>query len=313
MAIVMLKSSRLAFASAPLVFVIGCADASRAKPAETAAPQRDLRGDARLASEQGQYVSCGELFAQASGDGKDSPGDAYDAACCQARAGDADKAFARLERAVALGYHDAKHLAADTDLERLHVDPRWPALVAKMNAALEAYLKTINEELYAIFQEDQGDRTPEIAMSLGLTGETFLERDRRRLRRVREIVEAGGAKVSADYFHAAMVFQHGTTPDEIETAHALAMKAAELKPTHPTARWLAAASTDRRLMYLGKPQLYGTQYRRNEGDKWFLYPVDPTVTDEERARWNVPPLAVAKKRAEAMNAEEARPADAGAR
>jgi hypothetical protein len=54
-------------------------------------------------------------------------------------------------------------------------------------------------------------------------------------------------------------------------------------------------------MTLGKPQRYGTQFKRDPGGPWYLYPVDPAVTDEERARWNVPPLAELKKRAEALN------------
>ncbi len=53
-------------------------------------------------------------------------------------------------------------------------------------------------------------------------------------------------------------------------------------------------------MALGKPQLYGTQFRK-EGERWVLYEVDPAVTDEERARWNVPKLEAAKARAAKMN------------
>jgi hypothetical protein len=97
-----------------------------------------------------------------------------------------------------------------------------------------------------------------------------------------------------------MVFQHGSEVSDYRLAHALALKAAELDPANKEARWLAAASRDRELMTLGKPQLYGTQFRK-EGERWVLYDVDPAVTDAERAKWNVPPLAAAKARAEAMS------------
>ena len=53
-------------------------------------------------------------------------------------------------------------------------------------------------------------------------------------------------------------------------------------------------------MRLGKPQRFGTQYRLDAG-KWVLYAVDPAVTDEERQRWGVPPLAQARRRADEMN------------
>jgi hypothetical protein len=68
---------------------------------------------------------------------------------------------------------------------------------------------------------------------------------------------------------------------------------------------LAAAAKDRFLMHSGKPQLYGTQFVL-EGETWVLYEVDPSITDEERARWGVPPLAEARRSAEEMNRREGR-------
>jgi len=63
------------------------------------------------------------------------------------------------------------------------------------------------------------------------------------------------------------------------------MRAAELGSTRP-ARWLAAAAYDRWLMTGGLPQKYGTQFRFANG-RWGLHEVDPTTSDEERARWDV--------------------------
>jgi hypothetical protein len=123
------------------------------------------------------------------------------------------------------------------------------------------------------------------------------------MQRLREILDAGGARVSADYEHAAMLFQHGHDVEAYRTAHELALKAVQLDPSNKHARWLAAASKDRELMTLGTPQIYGTQFRSVEGGPWVLYPVDPSVTDDERANWNVPPLAESEKRAARMNAE----------
>lgn len=151
-----------------------------------------------------------------------------------------------------------------------------------------------NAELRAIYAEDQADRTPSTAIARGEDAGTILERDARRRKRVTEILDGGGATSSTDFFHAAMVFQHGDTPADIVRAYALALRAAEIVPTHPKARWLAAASKDRELMYLGKPQLYGTQFRVEDGH-WVLYQVDSSVTDEERAKWGVPALAEARK------------------
>jgi hypothetical protein len=118
---------------------------------------------------------------------------------------------------------------------------------------------------------------------------------------VTEIMAASEAEAADDYYHAAMVFQHGSEPEHFNMAHEWALRAAELDPDHGNAKWLAAAAEDRYLMNLGKPQKYGTQFRTDDDGRWILYEVDPSVTDEHRAEWNVPPLHKAQARAEQMN------------
>lgn len=53
----------------------------------------------------------------------------YDFACGSALAGQKDEAFDALRKAIDLGYSGAEHLKADTDLNSLHSDPRFNALV----------------------------------------------------------------------------------------------------------------------------------------------------------------------------------------
>jgi hypothetical protein len=165
--------------------------------------------------------------------------------------------------------------------------------------ARPAERQAANAELQRIYEEDQADRaggpTAEIDWA------AVEKRDKARQERVHQILAEGGARTAADHFHAAMVFQHGDTDDEIAKAHELSLKAAELDPEHRAARWLAAASKDRLLMRQGKPQLYGTQFKKVDG-KWVLHEVDPSVTDEERAKWGCPPLAEARKRVDVLNA-----------
>jgi hypothetical protein len=56
--------------------------------------------------------------------------DAYTLACCYALAGNRDAAFDQLRAARARGYRDLDGMKADTDLESLHSDPRWSAVMA---------------------------------------------------------------------------------------------------------------------------------------------------------------------------------------
>ena len=150
----------------------------------------------------------------------------------------------------------------------------------------------MDEELHAIYTQDQADRKGDITADIQ-------ERDRIRLQRVEDLLTAGSVQTAEDYFHAAMVFQHGEHLNDYWKAHELARKAAELG--HSTGRWLTAAAYDRWLMKQGKPQKYGTQYTAQNGSSFTLYEVDPATTDEERAEWNVPPLAEAQQRTVEIN------------
>jgi hypothetical protein len=154
----------------------------------------------------------------------------------------------------------------------------------------------VNQELGALFDEDQADRRGEFPADL-------YERDERRRRRVEQLLVEGTVLDPDDLFHAAMVFQHGADRSHFLRAHELAKRAAELGSTRH-ARWLAAAAYDRWLMTGGLPQKYGTQYRFASG-RWVLHEVDPTTSDEERARWDVPPLAGALRRADQMTCSAA--------
>jgi hypothetical protein len=175
-------------------------------------------------------------------DGLDRAEKWYDAACCHAQAGQLDPAFASLQRAIDGGFRDAAHLERDTDLASLHADPRWQSARASLAEKLVAYRASINGELLDLFSADQGDRVGTIDWSV------VNPRDEARRKRVDEILTAGGAKVADDFYHAAMVYQHGSTPAEILRARDLALKAVALDATHARAKWLAAAAEDRVLM-----------------------------------------------------------------
>lgn len=68
------------------------------------------------------------------------------------------------------------------------------------------------------------------------------------------------------------------------------------------AAWLAAASEDRFLMNISRPQRFGTQFRPEGPQREMkLYRTDGAVSDSLRARLSVPTLAEAKAREAQMN------------
>lgn len=247
-------------------------------PTLTDGERKQLHSDGLSAYQRQEWSKCAELLGRAAV--------WYDAACCSALGGDPNAAFAALGQAADEGYRNLRHLERDKDLTTLHGDPRWQELTASVAANRTRYMATINSELLQLFEEDQADRAlPYNQIDWKVVG----PRDQARRQRVDAIIAAGQARHADDYHHAAMVFQHGETVEEIGRARELALLAVKLDPKHSKARWLAAAALDRYLMYQGLPQKYGTQFKKVDG-KWQLWQVDPTVTDAERAEWNVPPL-----------------------
>ncbi len=158
----------------------------------------------------------------------------------------------------------------------------------------------MNQELRDMFLADQAEPRGDIAYD---TPEYWQmrERDAGRRQHVSELLTMGGVTAPDDYFHAALIFQHGETLEDIWQAHELARKAAELGATqsmgYKDSRWLAAAALDRWLMYQGKPQKYGTQFLP-DGKRWRLWDVDPVTSDAERTANHVPTLQEQLKQAE---------------
>jgi hypothetical protein len=61
----------------------------------------------------------------------------YNAACCQALAGQSDAAMATLQRALSEGFEDRSAIARDEDLNSLHDHPDWPAVAGLLPEDVE--------------------------------------------------------------------------------------------------------------------------------------------------------------------------------
>jgi len=155
---------------------------------------------------------------------------------------------------------------------------------------LHLRLDDLRLSIRQLYEEDQGDRA---AYAGGrLSGSLLDSRDDRRALVLRSLLRQQGGYLSPrDCYRAAVILQHGRPIAAINRARHLALRAAS--GGVPEARHLAAATLDRRLMYQGRSQKYGTQYRRING-RWQLWPVRPNTTDGQRACWSVPDLREAE-------------------
>ncbi len=143
----------------------------------------------------------------------------------------------------------------------------------------------MNKTLKQLFDQDQSDRE-----NLSPTPEELnqeFKRDGLRRGKAQKMIDEGLLINPEDYYHAAFIFQHGITADDFLKANGLAKKALEMG--YEKARWIFAATRDRYLIAIGKPQRYGTQYIKKDG-KMLLAPIDPETTDEERVQYGVKPL-----------------------
>jgi tetratricopeptide (TPR) repeat protein len=247
---------------------------------------RDVkRADALFA--EGKTAEALALYKEALAAGNTNANTAYSAACAAAVLGQKKEAMDHLTRAAEWGFRDVKWMQQDGDLASLRGEPAFAALVERIPTLPERYPGS-NTELQRMFREDQADRSPPPATPEGW--KAVSARDAQRRARVKELIAAGALKEGADFLAAGFIFQHGGTPEDYAMAREMGAEAA--RRGHPGGLWLAAAAWDRGLMHAGKPQRFGTQYSMDKQTQQMkLHPVDPAVTDEERARWGFPPLA----------------------
>jgi len=241
------------------------------------APRRALVAQGRVAFASADWDTCAKLFETAQS--------WVDAARCVAHTRDTARGLEDMQRALARNPSDLERLCSDPDLAPLQRDPRWQPILADATTKLAAYRGTVNVELEQLARAGDAPGQPPAHPA---DARVFAARTAR----VAEILAADGAKLADDYLHASTVYYRADTAADAARAHALALTALERDPDSDEAKWLAAASEDRRLKHEGKPQKYGTQFVTS-GDKRDLWNVDPSVSDAERARWSVPSLAEA--------------------
>ncbi|HWM91261.1 MAG TPA: hypothetical protein VN493_10880 [Thermoanaerobaculia bacterium] len=144
--------------------------------------------------------------------------------------------------------------------------------------------------LERIFQEDQSDGRP-----YGTPEERALTDARvlRRIEEVSEIVDRGLLRSADDYYHAAMIFQHGVRSEDHLKAHVLASVAGF--KGHPWGRWLSAASLDLFLLSLDRPQILGTIYGESNFGRY-----DRRLNDVVRREYCVPSLEIQVRNQQAI-------------
>ncbi len=156
-------------------------------------------------------------------------------------------------------------------------------------------------EIKAIFNADQADRTDSSGNpKVDIDWKKISPRDAQRLRRIKEIAAEGCLRSKDDYFEAALVSQHGPTPDDYLRTYSWARKSISLG--RKKAASLMAMAADRYLMNTGRRQIYASQATLRDGC-FCLWPVEDSATDEDRRKMNRPSLAAQLDWIDSLNAQ----------
>lgn len=205
--------------------------------------------------------------------GEAGPRDFFLTACCFSNNELKEDAFAYLNLALENGYHDAQELVGEHFLDRLHSDPRWPDLVMRINQLDQHFRAMVNGRMLDLYREtvaafSEHEVTPEVQA-----------RHQQRLAAVAEEAKAGRLKMADDYYYAAVVYRHGKTPEELEKGRVYITRASRLGSLQPDLKRIDCELEDLYLWSIGKPQVWGTQLRR-QGDSWTYEPFDQGARDD---------------------------------
>lgn len=280
-----------------------------ATPAAAQTSFYSLRAQANASYDAKKYQEAGKRWEQALRvrGAQPTSADYYNAACNWALAGDATKAFAKLDQAIGAGYENKAHLLEDEDLVSLHADSRWQPMLGRLDAAItraEAHQnKALKTELAEIRESDQRARrqADDLERRLGPKApgldslwKQMARADDRNLPRVTAMIDRYG------WPGKSLVSREGSTTAFLVIQHS---NLATMQKYLPLMRQATAKGEldksalalleDRVLTFQGKPQIYGSQLRGSAttGKLEFDPIIDEAHVDERRATMGLGPIA----------------------
>lgn len=253
------------------------------------------------------YKKSSYLYQQAFTLEKKNVNDLYNAACSAALAGDTKSSFEFLKTAFQNGWLNIDHLKKDSDLDGLHNDDQWAALLRKMQNTIDSievnYDKPLQKELLEILNDDQDIRnqytatTKEIGYNnpkVDSLTKLMISKDSINLRKVKKILDEKGWVEKDKVGERAnqtlfLVLQHSDLNTQEKY---LPMMRDAVKKGNASAGALALLE-DRVLLRQGKKQIYGSQiYRNQKTNKSYVAPLeDPDNVDKRRKDVGLGPLS----------------------
>jgi hypothetical protein len=144
-------------------------------------------------------------------------------------------------------------------------------------------MKLCSSDLKALADEDQKDRIDFFTLSPDELSD-LRNRDTGRREKIVELSRMGCIHTAEDYKAAALVFQHGETPEDYLRSYNWSKKGIELGDS--SQKSLMAAALDRYLVKSGIKQLFGTQITKETGSNcWCLEAFEEKFPDTKRLEY----------------------------
>lgn len=168
-------------------------------------------------------------------------------------------------------------------------------------------LKARSDELQVLVNADHDDRE-NWQKTFSTSNNPVPLRDEIRRKRVGEIFGEGCFSKPEDYAAAALIYQHGNTPDHFFQTYIWSKRGVELgdeKQKH-----MIALGIDRYLVNIGKKQLFRSQATKPDLKPetcWCLYPVESSFPEKLRKEYDAKSIAKAIQWLKDLNGEKSCP------
>ncbi|HEY0161702.1 MAG TPA: hypothetical protein VGB69_03415 [Edaphobacter sp.] len=189
--------------------------------------------------------------------------------------------------------------------------------IAAQTSTAEHSKPEAGKSIHQMFLDDQDDTPAGKPGGIAPISQAEIKvRGEQRRRLVYAMLAKGEVQTGEDLHDAALLFQHGESADDYLLAHILAVEA--VIKGNDKSKFLAAATLDRYLQSVSKPQVFGTQYAPTipvqpvtaagnvgvfKGRTWTHMPIDEhLLPDAVRHDYCVPDLEQQKRNLATLNA-----------
>lgn len=267
------------------------------------------KGDSLYSTQN--YNESAEMYSKAFDFNEGTITDYYNTACSWALSGDSKKAFQYLKLSIKKGQRNREWLQSDTDLESLRDLSEWQDILDMVQLNIDDYEKDfdkpLQKKLEAIRLKDQVLRLlykeAEVKFGSGseymnMFWELMREQDSINEQQVLKIIDEKGwvgksLVGSKDNSTLWLVIQHA--PLETQEKYLPLLKES-VKEGESSGQNLALLE-DRILMRNSKPQIYGSQVKKDKKGKAYFHEIkDPEYVNQRRKEIGLGPIESYAKR-----------------